>query len=366
VEECVPSITPVEPEGSSLLTVMALVFIIGSAGVMYRRSRQQASQAGSYGSDDVEMSALNIDNSRGPRASEMAQRDFVTGIEGVSSVKQLSSEAQASESEPGSATILLRSILSNLGIHESSMSRYTRALDHAYISTTSQLRSMDSSDWKRIDLPEVIKVEIRQELTRLSQLDHGGSTGSAHRAKGLSLHTSVDAKNDDADTSAAVANSSSKPKRTVHRGKPRSSSRKAKKKKRSHSNADEESHARGPIAIVVEDSSVDAALDDEVDLFGWNNVTDDGADDVAANVAADVLSLASSTDELDVNIDLGDDFGWPELDTVVEDTRAQQNRNESTSPKLTLSGDVRSANILALSSGGDDDDDDDWDDDDLL
>lgn len=62
------------------------------------------------------------------------------------------------------AALFMEAVMSKLGIPKFGMTKYTSALSDNYLSSLSQLYTMDGGDWKRLQLPTVIEEAFRKAL----------------------------------------------------------------------------------------------------------------------------------------------------------------------------------------------------------
>jgi outer membrane biosynthesis protein TonB len=99
---------------------------------------------------------------------------------------------QWSDVDPVGAVGLFELTLQSLGIPKYGMSKYTTALKDNYLSQISQLKQLDSNDWKRLQLPLVIEEAIRSNVNLRNELLQGknsnsDSNKSKPKSAGLSL-----------------------------------------------------------------------------------------------------------------------------------------------------------------------------------
>jgi hypothetical protein len=93
------------------------------------------------------------------------------------------------EGESGSGITLVEEVLTKLGLPKYGMKKFTDVLRTNHISSIEQLRALDNTDWKRLDLPEVIEQAVRKQLQSLPNQGRGSSSSSSNASKvtGLSL-----------------------------------------------------------------------------------------------------------------------------------------------------------------------------------
>lgn len=149
-----PTVAPIsyEDDDASVISSTSLIFTAGAFGILIFfliRSGKCKSSASKKGFERIPLEEV-----RSSRGSHI--EDASPDTPRVSPLNSSSTEG------------LLNSVMQELGIPEFAKAKYTQVFHDARLTRVDQLEQLDEGDWRRIDVPDVIKKSIRKRLLNSS------------------------------------------------------------------------------------------------------------------------------------------------------------------------------------------------------
>ena len=332
---------PSMADPSSAPYILLIVVGLGIAaymGMSFYSTRESGGNNGTSSSSEMEMGALNGSSSR---SSESSSRGLTAGNSskdnrnkasaplslGSSSSSQNKKKGSASllvdsdsddlsslvssaqrtlkEDNGGSAVSLLEKVLSDIGIPEYGMKRYTSIFEGKGIVHVKQLQELNDRDWSNLGLPDIIEDAVRKEVDSIGKQPKLNTVGSMSLSGSRGLSSGAGAVDDEK-------------RRVVRKVKG-----KKKKKDRKKKNSDSLPATNSPFSVVALSNDTDIPDVDLLDLSTPMTPITQGTpvpirgppSDTQSNEATPPTNgMNNNNNSATVNTAASGSSAWPDLD----------------------------------------------------